>query len=205
MASNESTTTTTTANAPPSPSLAYQAGRPLSPAALSPPFLHVFNLPSELPSVGLQLEFRDLDFIWCPATVVQVNTKASTVVLRYDGWPDDWDETVPYPNPRLAKMFTYTKRLKAWVKSRAFTGRWPAMVSERRRKGKSDKRQTRCSNGRRRYPLKFSSAKRPSTRLLDAVPERCLDHKSPLNPRSSFWHFPLYSFRSGPEVCVWRP
>jgi hypothetical protein len=86
------------------------------------------NLPAKLPKVGLQLEFRDLDFIWSPATVIASHPSTSTVTLRYDGWPSDWDEQVPYPNERLARRFTYTKQLRAWVKSRGVYGRWPAMV-----------------------------------------------------------------------------
>jgi len=109
---------------------------------------HVFNLPSDvLPPLYAKLELRDLDFIWCVATVVKVsNAKAAKkknsestsssaigkLTLRYDGWSREWDETLTYPNQRLARLFTYTKQAKSWVTlGKGALTRWPAIVSFR--------------------------------------------------------------------------
>ena len=70
--------------------------------------------------VGSKLDLRDLDFIWCACTVVKVYSKEGAgeggegralldgpgqgcVKLRYDGWGEEWDETVQWPNDRLAR------------------------------------------------------------------------------------------------------
>ncbi len=37
------------------------------------------------------------------------------VTVQYEGWGEQWDETLPYPNNRLARMFTYTKKVKCFV------------------------------------------------------------------------------------------
>jgi hypothetical protein len=118
-------------------SLSYSANRPLSPLACRPPYCHSFNLPSTLPSPGTQVELRDLDFIWCPATIVSSSSSKRSgvagpnVLIRYDGWPSTWDEVLAYPNDRLARLYTYTKRVRAWVKSNKLFGRWPVLVSIR--------------------------------------------------------------------------
>ena len=43
------------------------------------------------------------------------NSNQSLVTLRYDGWGDEWNEVLPWCHPRLAKLFTYTKKVKCFV------------------------------------------------------------------------------------------
>ena len=93
------------------------------------------NLADVEPEVGMEIDFRDPDYIWSSAKIVKVSTAkvkttspsskgtASTqgsptkekrlqVTVRYDGWPSDWDEVVSWPCVRVARLFTYTKRLR---------------------------------------------------------------------------------------------
>ena len=106
---------------------AYVPGRPLSPAALRAPNLHHFNLdPSSAPAPGTEIELRDLDFTWCPCVVIK-NWKTK-IKVRYIGWSSEWDETLPYPHSRLARMYTYTKRVKCWVRQGNTDTRFPAVV-----------------------------------------------------------------------------
>lgn len=42
-------------------------------------------------------------------------TPQCQVTIRYEGWGSEWDETLPYPHPRLARLFTYTKKVKCFV------------------------------------------------------------------------------------------
>mmetsp|Transcript_6250 Transcript_6250/g.9185 ORF Transcript_6250/g.9185 Transcript_6250/m.9185 type:complete len:263 (+) Transcript_6250:89-877(+) len=76
------------------------------------------------------IEIRDPDFIWSAATIVNIQygtnsdsksdndestAKITDVTVRYDGWGCQWDETLTWPSRRLAKLFTYTKRVKCFV------------------------------------------------------------------------------------------
>mmetsp|Transcript_28094 Transcript_28094/g.41794 ORF Transcript_28094/g.41794 Transcript_28094/m.41794 type:complete len:633 (-) Transcript_28094:552-2450(-) len=88
------------------------------------------NLADVKPSVGTGIEIRDPDFIWSAATIVNIQygtnsdsksdndestAKITDVTVRYDGWGCQWDETLTWPSRRLAKLFTYTKRVKCFV------------------------------------------------------------------------------------------
>lgn len=46
---------------------------------------------------------------------VEASSPKCLVTIRYEGWGKEWDETVPYPNNRLSRMFTYTKKVKCFV------------------------------------------------------------------------------------------
>mmetsp|Transcript_6173 Transcript_6173/g.13574 ORF Transcript_6173/g.13574 Transcript_6173/m.13574 type:complete len:619 (-) Transcript_6173:99-1955(-) len=92
------------------------------------------NLADVEPEVGMEIDFRDPDYIWSSAKIVKVSkargrpsdpsttgTKGRStngkiqVTIRYDGWPSDWDELVSWPSVRVARLFTYTKRVKCLV------------------------------------------------------------------------------------------
>jgi hypothetical protein len=63
----------------------------------------------------MPIEIRDNDFIWSSAKIHKVSnpdSKNCRVTIRYEGWGSEWDEVLPYPSPRLARIFTYTKRVK---------------------------------------------------------------------------------------------
>lgn len=63
----------------------------------------------------MPIEIRDNDFIWSAAKIIEIsntNPKNCRVIIRYEGWGSEWDEELPYPNPRLARIYTYTKRVK---------------------------------------------------------------------------------------------
>lgn len=67
------------------------------------------------PKMNMPLEIRDNDFIWSAAKIHKIsnaNSKNCSVTIRYEGWGSEWDEEMTYPNPRLARIFTYTKRVK---------------------------------------------------------------------------------------------
>lgn len=78
------------------------------------------NVTDIIPVEGMHVELRDPDFIWSAATIVEVKkgrkkTDPTEVVLRYDGWGHEWNETLSWPNPRIARLFTYTKRVKCFL------------------------------------------------------------------------------------------
>lgn len=109
--------------------------------------VHKFNLdPTTIPPLYSKLELRDLDFIWCVATIVNIvddvtrsEGSLGQISLRYDGWDSIWDETLSYPNDRLARLFSYTKQAKAWVKlTNTIETRWPAILSIRNGQPGSD-------------------------------------------------------------------
>mmetsp|Transcript_52218 Transcript_52218/g.62888 ORF Transcript_52218/g.62888 Transcript_52218/m.62888 type:complete len:609 (-) Transcript_52218:153-1979(-) len=102
------------------------------------------------PQIGMRVDLRDNDNIWSPATVISVSTTSSgeyETNLRYDGWGPTWDETLTWPNPRIAQLFTYTKQVKClvdWIskkkvkrskrqdrKSQQMSSLWPCRVSFR--------------------------------------------------------------------------
>jgi hypothetical protein len=67
------------------------------------------------PVKNMPIEIRDNDFIWSSAKIHKVSNPGSKncrVTIRYEGWGSEWDEELPYPSPRLARIFTYTKRVK---------------------------------------------------------------------------------------------
>eukprot|EP00804_Cyclotella_cryptica_P026736 CCRYP_007952-RA/>CCRYP_007952-RA protein AED:0.00 eAED:0.00 QI:160/1/1/1/1/1/2/163/737 len=74
------------------------------------------NLMGVSPTINMPLEILDPDCIWSSAKIIKVsNIKSSQtchVKVRYEGWGSEWDEELPYPNTRLARIFTYTKRVK---------------------------------------------------------------------------------------------
>mmetsp|Transcript_15659 Transcript_15659/g.21445 ORF Transcript_15659/g.21445 Transcript_15659/m.21445 type:complete len:629 (-) Transcript_15659:205-2091(-) len=98
------------------------------------------NIADVRPTIGMNVEIRDPDFIWSSAKIVNVEKENNgsdsdsdsdddddeddeelsalnikSVTVRYDGWGCQWDETIPWPSCRLAKLFTYTKRVKCLV------------------------------------------------------------------------------------------
>mmetsp|Transcript_16759 Transcript_16759/g.33877 ORF Transcript_16759/g.33877 Transcript_16759/m.33877 type:complete len:785 (+) Transcript_16759:72-2426(+) len=94
----------------------------------------VSNLTGVEPKLNMPLEIRDPDSIWSAAKIIKISygegkskecndadkdgnaTRANcTVTIRYEGWGTEWDETLPYPHPRLARIFTYTKKVKCFV------------------------------------------------------------------------------------------
>ena len=62
------------------------------------------------PKINMPLEICDNDLIWSAAKITKISNK--TVTVRYEGWGSEWDEDISYPNQRLARIFTYTKRVK---------------------------------------------------------------------------------------------
>ncbi len=69
------------------------------------------------PQQGMSLEILDPDLIWSSATVESIvcqedDNNKQVVNIRYEGWGAEWDEQLSWPNERLAKLFTYTKRVK---------------------------------------------------------------------------------------------
>ena len=66
------------------------------------------------PKMHMPLEILDEDYIWSSAKIIKIsNSKQKCrVTVRYEGWGSEWDEELTYPNPRLARIYTYTKRVK---------------------------------------------------------------------------------------------
>lgn len=64
--------------------------------------------------MNMPLEIRDEDYIWSAAKIIKISNsnKQCRVTVRYEGWGPQWDEELTYPNPRLARIYTYTKRVK---------------------------------------------------------------------------------------------
>lgn len=81
----------------------------------------------------MAVDIRDSDFLWNAARITNVSyedgdsSKSAHVVVSYSGWPEYWDETLPYPNERLARGCTYTKRARGFL---VLPGgkRWPCKV-----------------------------------------------------------------------------
>ena len=78
------------------------------------------NLADVEPAVGMEIDFRDPDFIWSSGKIVAVKSTKSKagkkqVTVQYDGWSPDWNEVVSWPSVRIAKLFTYTKRIRCFV------------------------------------------------------------------------------------------
>jgi len=75
------------------------------------------NMASIMPAVNMAIDFRDSDFIWSPAKIVKVFMKRDKqmVCIRYEGWPSEWDEECSWPNAKIARLHTYTKRVKCFA------------------------------------------------------------------------------------------
>ena len=78
------------------------------------------NLADVEPEVGMEIDFRDPDYIWSSGRIVGVKSTpkskaAKQVTVQYDGWPPDWNEVVTWPSVRIAKLFTYTKRVRCFA------------------------------------------------------------------------------------------
>jgi hypothetical protein len=97
------------------------------------------------PKVNMPLEILDPDSIWSAGKIIAVSHDGdcTNVKVRYEGWGSEWDEQMPYPNPRLARIFTYTKRVKCLAVAlakkdaptatidRNWSAYWPSTVSFR--------------------------------------------------------------------------
>ncbi len=79
------------------------------------------NLADVEPEVGMEIDFRDPDYIWSSGRIVGVKSAPKSkaakkqVTVQYDGWPPDWNEVVTWPSVRIAKLFTYTKRVRCFA------------------------------------------------------------------------------------------
>ena len=79
------------------------------------------NLADVEPEVGMEIDFRDPDYIWSSGRIVGVKSTPKSkaakkqVTVQYDGWPPDWNEVVTWPSVRIAKLFTYTKRVRCFA------------------------------------------------------------------------------------------
>lgn len=90
--------------------------------------------------VGMRVDVLDEEHIWNPASICRVN-KDNTVAVTYDGWEDEYNEDLPFPSPRIAKIFTYTKEFKCLAeiflkrskgsRSKARYYPWPCRVQVR--------------------------------------------------------------------------
>jgi hypothetical protein len=76
--------------------------------------LEASNVAHVNPRVGMRLEIRDADYIWSSGFIVHISSKGkqTMVTVASDGWGRQWDEVMPWPNDRLAKLYTYTKQVK---------------------------------------------------------------------------------------------
>ena len=111
------------------------------------------------PKVGMRLEICDSDNIWSTAKIVKIQTSknknksgnkkqriksssfassisSQNIVLRYEGWGSEWDETLTFENnPRLAECGSYTKQLKCMVdlfpRRDKKSSLWPCIVNVR--------------------------------------------------------------------------
>ncbi|KAL7552402.1 hypothetical protein ACHAWF_015640, partial [Thalassiosira exigua] len=100
------------------------------------------NLSGVEPKVGMPVEILDDELVWNMAKIAHVSygtdaegtspvgkrqakpkyharddvpQRKCHVTVHYEGWPSFWDETLPYPHKRLARIFTYTKALKGFM------------------------------------------------------------------------------------------
>jgi hypothetical protein len=65
----------------------------------------------------MALDLLDDEFIWNLARIVRVSSEGNrcNVTVRYEGWGSKWDIELPYPNERLARMFTYTRQVRCFA------------------------------------------------------------------------------------------
>jgi hypothetical protein len=73
------------------------------------------------PVVGMAIDIQDTCLVWSPGRVIQIKNQAgedinkkTVVVVRYDGWEHKWDEMIDWDGPRLARLYTYTRRVKCF-------------------------------------------------------------------------------------------
>lgn len=71
------------------------------------------------PEVGILVDVRDADYLWCPARVVGVvdNYKGGLGVrVHYTGWTaEEHDEEIEWKSERLVPLFTFSKQAKCLV------------------------------------------------------------------------------------------
>lgn len=81
------------------------------------------NLSGVEPKVNMPLEILD-EGIWNYGRIIKIIPKSKPssgpttyrVTVRCEGWNgSNWDRTIDYPDGRLARIFTYTKRVKGIV------------------------------------------------------------------------------------------
>ena len=65
----------------------------------------------------MPLDILDDDFTWNLARIVRVSYEDDKcyVTVQYEGWGSKWDVELPYPNERLARVFTYTRQVRGFV------------------------------------------------------------------------------------------
>jgi hypothetical protein len=65
----------------------------------------------------MPLDILDDDVTWNLARIVRVSREDDKcyVTVRYEGWGSKWDVELPYPNERLARVFTFTRQVKGFV------------------------------------------------------------------------------------------
>jgi hypothetical protein len=69
------------------------------------------------PKVNMPVDVLDDEFIWNLARIVCVSSEGSkcNVTVQYEGWGPEWDIVLPYPNERLARVFTYTRQVRCFA------------------------------------------------------------------------------------------
>lgn len=63
--------------------------------------------------MGLLLDVRDTELIWCQAEVLDVyyrNNEVEAVLIHYHHWHNTYDEVIYVPSSRLAPLGFFTKR-----------------------------------------------------------------------------------------------
>ncbi|KAL3799489.1 hypothetical protein ACHAW5_009323, partial [Stephanodiscus triporus] len=75
------------------------------------------NLLEVEPKVNMPLDILDDKFVWNLARIARVSCEGDkcNVTVRYEGWGSKWDVELPYPNRRLARVFTYTRQVRCFV------------------------------------------------------------------------------------------
>jgi len=77
---------------------------------------------------GMKLDIRDKEYILSSGTVLAVYNnqfKKQSVLVRYDGWGNEWDEKVSLneddpDGPRISRLFSFTRRVKCLIDYRHF-------------------------------------------------------------------------------------
>jgi hypothetical protein len=65
----------------------------------------------------MPLDLLDDEFIWNLAKIIRVSSVGDTykVTVRYEGWGSEWDIELPYPNERLARVFSHTRQVRCFA------------------------------------------------------------------------------------------
>jgi hypothetical protein len=71
----------------------------------------------------------DGDGIWNVARVLRLPTP-ETLEVTFDGWGDEYNETLPRASPRIAPFHTHTWAVKCWAKLKTWPW-WPALLTVR--------------------------------------------------------------------------